>query len=375
MTFFLPLRFFRLSILHVLVFLVYAISAFDSLNANETFSYQNPLPFAYTEGQPRPTSEVRDPVIIREGDTYYLIFTMAPFANREDKRMNLPDNGSSPGIAIYSSPDLKTWKFDNWLVKSSDLPESSPYKNRFWAPEIHKFNGKFYLIFTADNWIKPEYNPAGRWGTAGWAFVGVADRITGPYRHITYIKGAGCDTTLFEDTDGKTYAIMPRYNIDIQQIDLTGLEQDKVELVGQPKTIIQARNDDIGAPTSPRYLEGPWLENMNGIYTLIYAEPYPVDAPADWKGYWVGVAYATNVTGPYQKDPRGKLFLGGHAAIFTGPDGGKWISYRCEVPRSPAAGRLSIEPFRLDASGKVQPIAATTDLQSVPLLPVTGINP
>ena len=357
-----------------LLILFGVIFAAAPLNAADTFTYQNPLPFSYTDGQPRAEKEVRDPCIIREGDTYYLIFTMAPFANREDRRMTLPDNGSSPGIALYSSPDLKTWKFENWLVKSSDLPVDSPYKNRFWAPEIHKFNGKFYIIFTADNWIKPEYNPAGRWGTAGWAFVGVADRITGPYQHISYIKGAGCDTTLFQDTDGKTYAIIPRYDIYMQEIDLTGLEQDKVELLGEPKKIVSAKNDDIGAPVSPRYMEGPWLQKIGDVYTLIYAEPYSNDAPADWKGYWVGAAYARSVMGPYQKDPRGKIFLGGHAAIFTGPDGGKWISYRCEVPGSPAAGRVSIEPFRLNASGKVEPITPSTEPQSVPLTS-TGLSP
>lgn len=31
------------------------------------------------------------------------------------------------------------------------LPENGPYKNCFWAPEIHKMRGRFYLVFTADN--------------------------------------------------------------------------------------------------------------------------------------------------------------------------------------------------------------------------------
>jgi len=36
-------------------------------------------------------------------------------------------NGSSPGITRYSSPDLKAWKFESWLVKSSELPADCPY--------------------------------------------------------------------------------------------------------------------------------------------------------------------------------------------------------------------------------------------------------
>jgi xylan 1,4-beta-xylosidase len=48
--------------------------------------------------------------------------------------MALPDNGSSPRIALYSSPDMKHYKFESWLVKSAALPEDCPTKHRFWAP-------------------------------------------------------------------------------------------------------------------------------------------------------------------------------------------------------------------------------------------------
>ncbi|RYG23156.1 MAG: hypothetical protein EOO01_44525, partial [Chitinophagaceae bacterium] len=150
----------------------------------KTFSYSNPLDLSYfADGETR--REVRDPAIIKEGDTYYMTFTMWPFRNREEKNMTLPDNGSSPGIQLFSSKDLKTWKSENWLVKSSDLPESSPYKHRFWAPEIHKMGGKFYLIFTADNWLKKQYNPAGDWGVAGYAFATCRQR---KYRYCTSVS-------------------------------------------------------------------------------------------------------------------------------------------------------------------------------------------
>lgn len=280
--------------------------------------------------------------------------------------MQLPDNGSSPGIALYSSPDLKAWKFERWLVKSSDLPENCPYKHRFWAPEIHKIGGKFYLIFTADNWLKKEYNPAGSWGTAGYAFVGVANRITGPYEHITYIPGAACDTSLFEDRDGKTYAVIPRYNIDIQEIDLSGLPRGEVKLLGQPRRVVTADNSDIGVAAKPDYLEGPWLERIGGRYYLFYAAIYRDKNHPDWLGYHTGVAVADSVRGPYRKDPRGRIFEGGHLAVFDGPEGGKWFSYRGEA-RNEARGRLCIDPFTLDAEGRVHTSAPTVGLQFRPI--------
>lgn len=302
--------------------------------------------FKYTEGQTEPRSEVRDPCIIREGDTYYLVFTMYPFRNREEKFLNEPNQGGSPGIALYSSKDLMNWKFENWLVKSSELPENCPYKNRFWAPEIHKIGGKFYLIFTADNWLKKEYNPAGTWGTAGYAFVGVADKVTGPYEHITYIRGAACDTTLFGDTDGKTYAFIPRGDIDVQEIDLSGLERDEVKLLGKPKRIVTADNSDIGVAAKPEYLEGPWCVKIGSKYYLFYAAIYRDKKFPDWLGYWTGVAYANHPLGPWKKDSRGKVFLGGHLSVFDGPDGRPWLCYRGESGDS-SHGKLCVTPLEL----------------------------
>jgi beta-xylosidase len=291
---------------------------------------------------------------------------MWPFSGREENRIDLPDQGGSPGIGLYKSKDLMNWTFDRWLVKSSDLPENCPYKNRFWAPEIHKFGNKYYLIFTADNWIKKEYNPAGSWGSAGYAFVGIANKITGPYKHITCIDGGACDTTLFQDTDGKTYAFIPRYNIDVQQIDLSGLDHGVVHLIGKPKTIVQPNNSDIGLKASPSYLEGPWAEKINGEYYLFFAEIYNDPKYPEMMGYRTGVAYADNPLGPWKKDPRGYVFYGGHLGVFTGPDGRKWFSYRIEKDNA-ARGLLAIDPFDIDSRGNVQAEKPTLGPQTIHL--------
>lgn len=317
------------------------------------FAWSNPLPFRYTEGQTAPRTEIRDPCILREGGTYYLVFTMWPFRGREERFVNEANQGGSPGIALYSSPDLKSWKFENWLVKSSELPEDCPYKNRFWAPEIHKIGDKCYLIFTADNWIKNEYNPAGRWGTAGYAFVGVADRVAGPYEHITYIEGGACDTSLFEDSDGRTYAFIPRGGVDVQEIDLSGIGQGRVKLLGQPKRIVEADNRDIGMAARPDYLEGPWAVKIGNRYVLFFAGPYRREKFPQHEGYWAGVAYAESVLGPWKKDRRGQVFWGGHVAVFDGPAGRPWLSYRGEKLRA-TRGLLCIDPFGLAADGTVQ---------------------
>jgi GH43 family beta-xylosidase len=366
-----PIRLARcLNVLPALVWLLaFAAGIISAQPANQLpFTYQNPADFSYPyfDGtRERTITELRDPAIIREGDTYYLVFTHFPFTHHTSRDPNKVDYNSSPGIRLYSSKDLQHWKFENWLVKSSELPESCPYKHRFWAPEIHKFGNKFYVIFYADNWIKDEYNAAGKMGYV--AFIGVADKVTGPYEHVAWLKGSGCDTTIFQDEDGKTYAIMPFGDDFIQEMDLSSIEHTNViNLVGERKKILACDNSDVGKKTSPGYLEGPWLMKHNGKYVLFTAAPYsehkskgPTAAPPDLRpGYWVEAAVADNIWGPYRKTPQ--VFLGGHINIFTGPDGKDWYSYRGESGGK-SQGRLCVDPVQFNPDGSVRPSEPSTE--------------
>lgn len=86
------------------------------------------------------TSEtpVHDPVLIRQGDTYYLFAT-------------------GNGISVWSSKDRQNWKkekpvFNNaplWAVKA--VPG---FKGHIWAPDITFFNGKYYLFYSVSQFGK-----------------------------------------------------------------------------------------------------------------------------------------------------------------------------------------------------------------------------
>jgi len=326
---------------NTLLILILGAASARAQPASETeFRWTNPLDFSYTHGegaQARTVSELRDPAVIREGDTYYLTFTHFPFTHSSSLDAGKPDNNSSPGIPLYSSKDLKKWTFENWLVKSSELPDDCPYKHRFWAPEIHKING-------------------GKVGSYV-AFVGVANKVTGPYEHITWLAGAGCDSSLFADDDGKTYAVMPFGDEFIQEVDLRGIDRGEVKLVGERSRIVARDNSDVGKKTSPDYMEGPWMIKRNGKYVLFTASPYrwkqgeSAEARDLPQGYWVGAAVADHVLGPYKKEPQ--VFLGGHISVFTGPGGTEWLSYRGESGGK-AQGRLCIDPIPFNADGSVQ---------------------
>jgi len=52
-------------------------------------------------------------------------------------------------VVHYSSNDLLNWQF-----QKVPLPAPGPkqwYRKRFWAPEIHQFDGKYYATFNARN--------------------------------------------------------------------------------------------------------------------------------------------------------------------------------------------------------------------------------
>ena len=325
------------------------------------FTYQNPLPFSYPyfDGvRERTLTELRDPCIMRDGDTYYLVFTHFPFTHHTSRDESKPDMNSSPGIRLYSSKNLRDWKFENWIVKSSELPEDCPYKHRFWAPELRKMNGKYYIIFYADNWLKDEYNVRGEMGYVG--FVGVADKPTGPYEHITWLPGSGCDTHLFADDDGQFYSVMPFGDTFVQKANLADIENGNIFLEGERKKVVSRDNADIGLKFSPDYMEAPWMIRRGDKYVLFSGSPYkPEQRPegddgtlAD--GYWVGVAMADNIWGPYVKHPQ--IFLGGHISVFTGPDGKEWFSYRNES-RGDAHGKLCIDPIPFEKDGSLKPFS------------------
>ena len=75
------------------------------------------------------------------------------------------------------------------------------------------------------------------------------------------------------------------------------------------------------------------------------------------EGYWVGAAVADNIWGPYKKQPQ--VFLGGHIAVFQGPDGNEWFSYRGEAGGK-SQGRLCLDPIQFTETGLIAPFLPST---------------
>ena len=75
---------------------------------------------------------VHDPVMIKEGNTYYLFCT-------------------GMGISCFSSSNMKDWKKEKSVFESppewavNTIPE---FKGHIWAPDISFHNGQYYLYYS-----------------------------------------------------------------------------------------------------------------------------------------------------------------------------------------------------------------------------------
>lgn len=82
--------------------------------------------------KPARQTSVHDPVMIKEGNTYYLFCT-------------------GFGISVFTSTDLKNWKKEKPVFAAAPkwAVEAVPgFRGHIWAPDISFHNGKYYLYYS-----------------------------------------------------------------------------------------------------------------------------------------------------------------------------------------------------------------------------------
>lgn len=351
---------------------------------NPVFTYQNPIRSGID------SKGLRDCQVLRDNNTWYLTGTAFPHWDRQEK-----DRKLNAGVPLYKSYNLKDWEFVQYIVARPD--STKWYYRRFWAPEIHKINGKYYATFNCSN---PSAGYKGQ--HIGYA---VADKIEGPYKVVTEDKplANGNDLTLFQDEDGKVWAFWNRgreFGIGYAQIDLengkflteptTAITPGKVkfEYDKNKKLVNEPGYDGRPIPKVKKYydwdsigIEGAYVIKENGKYYLFYSS---------WtRGYEIGYATADKITGPWKKN-KDNPFYGamskaackkngfkwkgdenspfnqvGHNEIFKGPDGRYWISCHGITNDAPDKPSLVIDPIWFDKDGNVKSNGPTYTEQEV----------
>lgn len=183
---------------------------------------------------------IHDPWIVAEeqSETYWLFSKNDP-AVTGDRRI---------GIMAYASSDLAHWQKPQVVFT---LPEGSWADEGGWAPEVHRWKGRWYLFATFHNeraalpakGQRPNYRRA--------TLLADADRIDGPYRLIhkgepvTPAADMTLDGTLHVDAAGKPWMV---YAHEWLQMGVGTMEaiplRDDLSPAGQPRLLFRANEAD-----------------------------------------------------------------------------------------------------------------------------------
>jgi GH43 family beta-xylosidase len=258
---------------------------------------------------------VRDPFILADSAsrTYYLY-------NSSGLRNIAPDN---PGVDVFTSKDLKIWEGP---FNCFSIPDNFWAKNMVWAPEVHQFNGKYYMfvtftshdtiISTPENPFRPDWTKPYRRGTQ----ILWSDSPMGPF-HIFENKPTTpedwmcLDGTLYVENN-QPYMVFCHEWVQINdgRIDFVKLKSDLSATEGTPFVLFKASEAPwVVTKKTGNVTDGPFLyRTAKGKLLMIWSG-------FGENGYAAGIAYSKTggIAGPWKQFP--ELLIsqdGGHGMIF-----------------------------------------------------------
>lgn len=187
---------------------------------------------------------IRDPFVLKEGDIYYLYGTRAVNFGRK-----------TAGFDVYVSQNLKEWSEPEVCFNSSEYNLDREVN---WAPEVHKYNGIFYMFatFTKENGLRGVY-------------ILSADNPKGPFKPyssgaVTPEKWECLDGTLYISKKGEPYLVFCHEHTQI--IDGTvcylKLSKDLKQAVSEPVCIFSGSSPEWAdkKPKGEHYItDGPFM--------------------------------------------------------------------------------------------------------------------
>jgi GH43 family beta-xylosidase len=263
-------------------------------------------------------------------------------------------------------------------------PVSGPFSKEIWAPELHRFDDKWYIYFAADSGANE-----------GHRIYVIENSSDDPLQGTWISRGKvadssdkwAIDASVFED-NGQRYMVWSGW-----EGDSDGEQRIYIAHLKNPYTIDSARTvlsyprypwehvgDLLDRPATPHVEvnEGPEILQHDGDIFLVYS------GSACWTDYYaLGVVRArsgSNLLDPaswkkydhpfFQQDREAKVFGPGHNGFFKSLDGKQdWIIYHanpgpkegCGNMRSPRIQKFTWNADRTPNFGK--PIAVDVPLE------------
>lgn len=300
---------------------------------NELLEQEYVVPAAPVQQWKREDLYMRDPFILaNEADqTYYL------YAGT-DEPWETPT--LTQGVVVYRSKDLETWEGPLPVFGISPDSWADPW-NEVWAPEVHPYQGKYYLFSTQANPAhKLEEKPGRPAQYLRATAIAVADGPMGPFLPVasqpaTPMDWMSLDGTLWVEK-GKPYMVFCHewHQITDGTFELTQLTEDLTARKGKTKTLFSSSQapwaremTSLGFPVYGWVSDGPWLHKTPSGELLMLWSTFGENR------YGVGVARSSSgkIKGPWMLDPE-PLFSGdgGHCMMFRRFDGQLMLA--CHAP-------------------------------------------
>ena len=270
---------------------------------------------------------VRDPYIVpvRETGKYYL------FGTTDTDPWN-----AGEGFLVYESEDLEHWSQPKWAF----LPPEGFWANQnFWAPEVHYFNGYWYIFAS----FKAE-------GVCRGTQILRSESVTGPYVPIsdgpvTPRDWECLDGTLHVDDSGKPWMVFCHEWVQVHdgEICCIPLSDDLTNAIGEPTLLFRASEGPWVVPlwnSKDNFVtDGPFLyRSKNGALRMLWSsfstEDYTISYAESQSG---------TIFGPWIQHETGVVVNGGHGMVFDTFDGQTLLSIHS--PNASPLERMKLIPF------------------------------
>ena len=251
---------------------------------------------------------IRDPFILPVPETgYYYMYRSS-------------SNGELGGVEVFKSRDLKEW---DGPVRVLTVPEDNWITGGIWAPEVHRYNGKYYLFATINTDIVWK-----RDAEHDYTFRGVqvfwADSPEGPFQAFDRVPFTPMDEMALDGTlwveDGVPYMVYCHEWL--QTVDgemkVVKLKDDLSAPDGQPLRLFNASSAKWSTGPDTFVTDGCFLYRTSGGKLLMLWSSFLNGE------YAIGIATSTTgkVRGPWVQSDI-PLFSkdGGHGMVFRTFDG------------------------------------------------------
>ncbi len=266
-----------------------------------------------------PGMDVHDPFIVTDtaSQTYWL-FTK-----------NHPSFSGSPalGVMAYRSRDLKHWNQPELVFQ---LPADSWADDGCWAPEVHRWRGRWVLFVTVHNeglaLAEPSPVPGQRTYRRS-TVLAVADQLGGPF---TLLRGGEpvvdkslmtLDGTLYVDAAGKPWMVYAHEWLQLRVGAFAAVPlDDELRATGAPRELFRGSASPAARPQQGQGIivtDGPQLyRTADGSLHMLWSS---------WgdDGYFQTLSRSPsgNLFGPWEHGPVWLAKGSGHGMLFRNLDG------------------------------------------------------